>query len=165
MNLLFVTGLFLTACSDYGDTQVTKMPSTADSVKQQRASTQRPIPRAQGSTKVVRGAKLFAEHCASCHGSRAQGGPLWSKVGPVSKNPSPPLNGTGHTWYHPATVLQRVIMEGTVRGNGMPPWRDKLSEDEVEAVIAWFQSLWSDEKYATSTRIEAQVRGNQITEQ
>ncbi len=29
----------------------------------------------------------------------------------------------------------------------MPPFNDKLSSDEIDAVIAWFQSLWPDEIY------------------
>lgn len=29
----------------------------------------------------------------------------------------------------------------------MPAWKDKLSDDEMTAAIAWFQSKWPDEIY------------------
>jgi mono/diheme cytochrome c family protein len=32
-------------------------------------------------------------------------------------------------------------------GGGMPAWKGKFSEDDIEAVIAWFQSRWPEEVY------------------
>ncbi len=34
----------------------------------------------------------------------------------------------------------------------MPPFNEKLSAEEIDAVIAWFQSLWSDEIYTVWVR-------------
>jgi len=166
ISLLLITGLFLIACSDDTSPTASEMPKPQELGWQQQPAAARPsVPRSRGSAKVSRGAKLFAENCASCHGPRAEGGPLWSKTGPVTKNPAPPLNGTGHTWYHPTAVLKRIIMHGSAQlGSGMPAWGDKLSDEDMEAIIAWFQSLWSDEKYATWAQIDAEVRGNQITQ-
>ncbi|MFQ5759372.1 MAG: c-type cytochrome [Acidiferrobacterales bacterium] len=165
ISLLLITGLFLTACSDDTSPTVSKMPSSQESSwQQQPAAARPPLDRSLDFAKVSRGAKLFAENCVSCHGPQAEGGPLWNKTGPVTKNPSPPLNGTGHTWYHPTAVLKRIIMHGSAQlGSGMPAWSDKLSDEDMEAIIAWFQSLWSDEKYATWVRIDAEVRRNQVT--
>ena len=40
------------------------------------------------------------------------------------------------------------IGEGTAKlGGGMPAWKGKFSEDDIEAVIAWFQSRWPEEVY------------------
>jgi mono/diheme cytochrome c family protein len=36
----------------------------------------------------------------------------------------------------------------------MPGWRGKLSDDEIEAVIAWMQSLWPDDRYEAWYRME-----------
>jgi len=61
-------------------------------------------------------------------------------------------------------VLKRIIMHGSAQlGSGMPAWGDKLSDEDMEAIITWFQSLWSDKKYATWARVDAEVRGNQVT--
>ena len=37
---------------------------------------------------------------------------------------------------------------GAQVGGTMPPFEDKLSADEIDSVIAWFQTKWSDEIYA-----------------
>jgi len=98
---------------------------------------------------LEKGKALFAKNCASCHGDRAQGTFNWQKAGPDGKYPPPPLNGSAHAWHHPTKVLRDVIRNGTQRiGGNMPPWRDKLSDAEIDTIIAWFQSLWPDEIYA-----------------
>lgn len=62
--------------------------------------------------------------------------------------PPPPLNGTGHAWHHPLDDLKETIRDGTVKlGGGMPSWGDKMTGEEIEAVIAWIVSRWSDEIY------------------
>jgi mono/diheme cytochrome c family protein len=97
---------------------------------------------------VARGGELFRQHCAACHGEKAQGAFNWQKAGPDGKYPPPPLNGTAHAWHHPMAALKRTIRDGTQRlGGNMPGWRDKLSDADIEAIIFWFQSFWHDELY------------------
>jgi mono/diheme cytochrome c family protein len=97
---------------------------------------------------VARGGELFRQHCAACHGAKAEGAPIWQKAGPDGKYPPPPLNGTAHAWHHPMAALKRTIRDGTQRlGGNMPGWRDKLSDADIEAIIFWFQSFWPDELY------------------
>lgn len=39
----------------------------------------------------------------------------------------------------------KTIKEGTLKlGGGMPPWGDKLSDEDIEAVLAFIQSLWPE---------------------
>jgi mono/diheme cytochrome c family protein len=65
------------------------------------------------------------------------------------KFPPPPLNGSAHAWHHPQQVLVDTIKNGTAKlGGNMPAWKGKLSEQDIRAIIAWFQSKWSDEIYA-----------------
>jgi len=98
---------------------------------------------------LEKGKALFGKNCASCHGDRAQGVFNWQKAGPDGKYPPPPLDGSAHAWHHPKATLHDVIRNGTQRiGGNMPPWRDKLNDAEIDAIIAWFQSLWPDEIYA-----------------
>ena len=69
-------------------------------------------------------------------------------------DPAPPLNGTGHAWHHPQKVLIDVIKNGTARlGGNMPPWKDRLSDQEIEDIIAWFKAQWPDELYAAWDRM------------
>ena len=77
-----------------------------------------------------------------------QGTPNWQKRDAEGKLPPPPLNGTAHTWHHPVKVLFRTVREGTASlGGNMPPWQDKLSNDEILLIINWITSLWPDEIY------------------
>jgi len=99
--------------------------------------------------KVIEaGERLFRQHCSQCHGQQAEGDPNWRKPDADGKYPPPPLNGTGHAWHHPKLWLKQMIQEGSRPQGNMPAWRDKLTDDEIEAVIAWFQSQWPDRVYA-----------------
>lgn len=107
---------------------------------------------------LARGARLFQENCATCHGANAQGAPNWQQRGADGKYPAPPLNGTGHDWHHPLAALKATVRNGTLMiGGSMPPWRDKLSDADIEATIAWLQSLWPDEIYAAWKRMDEQA--------
>jgi len=97
---------------------------------------------------VARGSEVYQKNCASCHGGMAQGAPNWQRPGPVGKYPAPPLNGSGHAWHHPQAALKMTIRDGTLRvGGSMPAWKDKLSDRDIDAVIAWMQSVWPEELY------------------
>jgi mono/diheme cytochrome c family protein len=99
-------------------------------------------------SQVTRGQKLFQNNCAVCHGDNAQGTFNWRKPLSDGSYPPPPLNGTAHTWHHPMAVLKRTIRKGGVSiGGKMPPFKDKLSTEEIEEVIAYFQSKWNSEIY------------------
>jgi mono/diheme cytochrome c family protein len=100
------------------------------------------------AAQLGRGKALFQANCAVCHGAGAQGAFTWRVAGPDGKYLPPPLNGTGHAWHHPKAALKQTIRRGTLAlGGNMPPWQDKLSEQDIEDLIAWFQSLWPDEVY------------------
>ena len=109
--------------------------------------------------QVQRGAAIYAANCASCHGARAEGAKDWHRLGPDGKFPPPPLDGSAHAWHHPRAQLKQIILDGTVtRGGGMPAWRGKLSDADVDAVIAWFQSLWSPEIYRAWRELDEKAR-------
>lgn len=76
----------------------------------------------------------------------AQGASNWQRPGLDGKYPAPPLNGSGHAWHHPQFALKTTIREGTARlGGNMQAWNDKLSDRDIDAVIAWMQSVWPEE--------------------
>jgi len=105
--------------------------------------------------QMKRGAQLFRQHCAVCHGHNAEGAANWQQRDKHGKFPAPALNGSAHAWHHPTKVLIDVIQNGTLRNGGnMPPWQDKLTEVQIRDIIAWLQSMWSDEVYSAWYRIE-----------
>lgn len=109
-----------------------------------------PVQRVDDPALLARGQALFQQHCATCHGDKAQGTVAnWQQRDASGKLPPPPLNGTAHAWHHSINGLARTIREGTISlGGSMPPWGDTLSDEEVFAVIIWFSSLWPDDLYA-----------------
>lgn len=98
--------------------------------------------------QVDQGKALFAIHCAECHGKSGESIPLWNRPGPDGNYPPPPLNGTGHTWHHELSLLRRIIHEGGMKTGGrMPAFSEILFSEEIDSLIAGFQSLWSDDIY------------------
>ena len=85
------------------------------------------------------GAQVYAENCVACHGENGEGHGLLPDA--------PALNANEHAWHHPDGQIQRLILDG---GQQMPSFRDKLSNDEVIAVIRYIQTWW------TSSQLEAQ---------
>jgi len=97
---------------------------------------------------VDQGAALFSQNCASCHGTNAEGTADWKKTDANGNFPPPPLNGSAHAWHHNKELLKRTIREGGAKLGGlMPGFADKLSDEEINAVIAYFQSKWPDSVY------------------
>lgn len=118
-------------------------------------------PPALDPVRIARGAEVFRQNCASCHGERAQGAFNWQKPGPDGKYLPPPLNGSAHSWHHPFAQLKQTIQEGTLRlGGSMPAWKGKLSEADTEAVIVWFQSLWPEQIYAAWLDIDRRAHAD-----
>ena len=106
--------------------------------------------------QVSRGMPLFAQHCAVCHGEWGQGlAEDWRKTDANGNYPPPPLNGTAHTWHHPTEVLLRTINNGGVPlGGVMPAFGAVIDEQQALDIIAYFQSLWTDDVYARWREIE-----------
>ena len=102
--------------------------------------------------QLALGEKLYAEHCASCHGARLEGQPNWRKRLPNGRLPAPPHDDTGHTWHHPDEVLLGITKKGLVPPyapadyqSDMPAFGAKLADDEIRAVLAYIKSRWSGE--------------------
>lgn len=134
--LIIGLGLLLGACGNDDDHDEARI--------QPEARVERNIDFAQ----VQRGGQIFQQNCAKCHGAQGQGDPNWRQRDASGMFPPPPLNGTAHAWHHPMAVLKEVIRNGSPGGMGrMPAWGDKLSDQEIDDVIAWFQAKWPDEVY------------------
>jgi len=139
--LMLLLSPFLSACGE----------DAPDVAMMQEATPER----VQDFAKVSRGGRLYQQNCAECHGSGAQGAPNWRQRDADGMFPPPPLNGTGHAWHHPGSLLHQVIANGSPGGQGnMPAWRDKLGDEDIDDIIAWFQSKWPDQVYAAWQRMD-----------
>jgi mono/diheme cytochrome c family protein len=99
--------------------------------------------------QVDQGKGLYASNCVACHRPDAVGTVAWKKRDDAGNLPPPPLNGSAHAWHHPMEILLKTVAEGGAQWGGtMPPFKAILTESERKAVVAYFQSHWSDEIYA-----------------
>jgi mono/diheme cytochrome c family protein len=103
---------------------------------------------------VARGAHLYQEHCAQCHGPEAQGHPDWENTKIIA---APPLNGTGNEWKRKKVELIGVIKNGAKRNNepAMPGWEGRLSDQEIDDIVTWFQALWPLDVYDRWLKVNA----------
>ena len=102
------------------------------------------------AAKVALGAKVYAEHCASCHGAKLVGQPDWRQRGANGRMPAPPHDESGHTWHHPDDVLFGITKRGLVPPyaparyeSDMPAFGGKLADEEIWAALAYIKSHWS----------------------
>ncbi len=102
------------------------------------------------TAQVALGAKLYAQHCAACHGAKLEGQPNWRIRLPNGRMPAPPHDESGHTWHHPDKVLFGITKNGLVppyapRGyqNDMPAFGGKLSDAEIRGVLVYIESHWT----------------------
>lgn len=109
----------------------------------------RNLPDRKGA-ELARGAAIYAEACASCHGANLEGQPDWRSPGPDGRLPAPPHDASGHTWHHSDPVLMDISKRGTaaVVGRGyesnMPGFGDQYSDDDLRAVLEWIKSQWPE---------------------
>lgn len=95
------------------------------------------------------GRSLYETNCASCHGAQLEGQPDWMSRLPNGRLPAPPHDETGHTWHHSDAKLFRIVKEGLVAiapgyETDMPALADRMSDDEIRAVIDYIKSNWPD---------------------
>ena len=105
---------------------------------------------------LVRGARLYQELCAPCHGPEAQGHPDWKNPKVVA---APPLNGTGNEWKRGKQGMTAIIRKGANR-NGvavMPGWSGRLSEHDIDDIINWYQALWPPDVYERWLKANVEV--------
>jgi mono/diheme cytochrome c family protein len=102
--------------------------------------------------RLALGEKIYAAHCAQCHGAQREGQPDWRQRLPNGRLPAPPHDDTGHTWHHSEEVLFGITKFGLVPPNAppgyesdMPAFGGRLSDEEIRAVLAFIGSRWSPE--------------------
>ena len=102
------------------------------------------------STQERRGFNVYVANCASCHGGPTGGGMM---------DYPPRHNANGHTWHHPDCELKEIVREGgdemtdmmrrmmaPSNAPTMQAFRDRLSDDEIDAVLAFIKTMWTPEE-------------------
>ena len=153
-----LVSLLLVACSEDQVTATSVANANTTTTTQMKAA---PAKSWYRFDQVSTGARIYQANCAACHGKRAEGAENWRKAGPDGKYPAPPLNGTGHAWHHPLNILFYTVKNGSPGGQGnMPAWGEKLSDEEIISVIAWFQSRWPRDIYQNWVQRDTAARSN-----
>jgi S-disulfanyl-L-cysteine oxidoreductase SoxD len=104
--------------------------------------------------QIALGKQVYLANCASCHGINGEGqrpaAPL--ERDETGRYPAPPHDDTGHTWHHDDDLLINIIRNGgvgdPVNFYDMPAYRGKLTDVEINAVVAYIKTLWTDEQRA-----------------
>jgi len=89
------------------------------------------------------GGKLYAKHCADCHGANGEG----------QATAYPPLAGNRSLALPSAVNPIRLVLNGgfppgtagNPRPYGMPPFRVSLSNEEVAAVLTYARNSWGNQ--------------------
>jgi mono/diheme cytochrome c family protein len=105
-----------------------------------------------------RGAKLYGEHCANCHGERGEGVP----------GAYPPLAGNRAVKLRVTSNLVQVVLNGgfppATAGNprpfGMPPYATVLGDADVAAVLSHIRGSWGNQAAPVTELAVNQQRGN-----
>jgi mono/diheme cytochrome c family protein len=95
-----------------------------------------------------RGAKLYEQHCAQCHGDKGEGVP----------GAYPPLAGNRAVKLRVTANLVQVVLNGgfppATAGNprpfGMPPFATMFTDADVAAVLSHVRSSWGNRAAAVS---------------
>jgi mono/diheme cytochrome c family protein len=106
---------------------------------------------------VAKGAKLYDQRCAQCHGDTGQGVP----------GAYPPLAGNrAVTMESPANLVQIVMHGGFApatwsnpRPFGMQPQILVLSEPDIAEVLSYIRSAWGNQAPPVSAFDVARLRG------
>jgi mono/diheme cytochrome c family protein len=107
------------------------------------------VPALGAPQQVLRGATVYASHCAQCHGGP---GSAQAKIG-QSMQPLPgPLVDAGARWQ--PRELYWITKHG-IKMSGMPAWQFHLSEADLWAVVAFMGVLptLSAADYAAATGV------------
>jgi cytochrome c553 len=113
---------------------------------------------AMGTAMALRGAKVYSDHCAQCHGDKGDG----------VAGAYPALAGNRAVTLPVTTNLVQVVLGGgfapstavNPRPFGMPPFATVLSDADVAAVISHIRASWGNRAFAIGELTVGQQRSS-----
>ena len=112
------------------------------------------------------GRAVYAENCASCHGVVLEGQVNWQQRDAGVYLLAPPHDETGNTWHHPDSHLFLMTkygfqeMIGKSYLNNMPAYEDKLTDDQILAVLSYIKSTRPGPIKRQHDRINARAKAH-----
>lgn len=148
-----LTGLMLSACEQAPQPAAVQPPASREATAEDA-----PLNRNLHPAQIAHGRTIYDRYCAECHGVGGQGLPGdWRVRDADGKYPPPPLDDSAHAWHHPTAALLDAVREGSPPGEGnMPAWKGRLTEQEMQDVVVYIKSLWSDPVYRLWLKMEQQ---------
>ena len=115
--------------------------------RQGMSSTQAPA--APGAALYERGAQVYEQQCAQCHGDKGEG----------KSNAFPALAGNRAVVMADPTNVLRVLLQGgylpatagNPRPHGMPPFLQTLNDEEIAAVTSYVRNAWGNNASRVAT--------------
>lgn len=111
------------------------------------------------SAQIATGNKIYDQNCASCHGPQGQGQYPEAPLKPDKEGlfGAPPHNATGHTWHHADGLILDIIRNGRVDSgfHPMPAFKDKLTEEEIQAVLVYIKIWWKPDQLEFQATVSA----------
>jgi mono/diheme cytochrome c family protein len=115
---------------------------------------------------VAAGQRVYAMHCAACHGAKLEGQPNWREHDASGRLPAPPHDPSGHTWHHPEEVLFRITKFGVAKAanlpghdSAMPAYEGVLSDADIVAVLSFIKAGWPSEIRRQNDEVTAAAAG------
>lgn len=117
---------------------------------------------------LQRGAALYTQHCASCHGDNGQGLQELDASAAQGKVSIPALAGNRAVSLSSSANLVRIILAGgyapSTAGNprpyGMPPFVHVLTDEDIAAVATYIRASWGNQANGVSaSEVVTQRRG------
>ncbi|MBK9052547.1 MAG: cytochrome c [Chloroflexi bacterium] len=108
---------------------------------------------------LTEGKTLYDTYCAACHGFNLEGEANWKENNPDGSFRAPPHDETGHTWHHSDAYLIESIqlggtrLEANIGVSAMPPYKDVLTDTQIDAILAYIKQDWPDDILASQQSI------------
>jgi len=126
---------------------------------QAQASSSEPAPPAPPEV-LLKGAALYENHCATCHGDQGQGKSLGAQA------TYPALAGNRMVRLPQAVNLVRAIAQGGFgpatpghpRPFGMPPFAQQLKDEEIAALATYLRQSWGAQASAVEPQDVSRFR-------
>lgn len=140
--LAAVAILALAGCAGGSDSTISTFPNLAGT------DAAPPVPELDREA-VAAGIEIYGQYCALCHADDLSGEPNWRTPNADGSYPAPPHDSSGHTWHHSDRLLLEIVRDGSgAAGSRMPTFGGQLTEEQIQAVLAYIKSSWGPEERA-----------------